>query len=205
MTASRSDSARIGIFGGSFNPPHVGHLIIAETICDQFQLDHILWIPSYQNPLKRQQDLAPVAERLTMTRLAIHGNHRFLLSEIEIARAGSSYTVDTVRQLQEESPGTDFQLILGTDSLADLPRWRDPEEILSRVRVIAFRRLGSEDARVRPEFGERVVYADAPLIDLSGTLIRERARAGRSIRYMVPDAVRHYIEERRLYVLSNEE
>ena len=205
MAAFGSESGRVGIFGGSFNPPHVAHLIIAETICEQFGLDYILWIPSRQNPLKQPLELASADERLEMTRLAVAGNPRFELSEVEIGRSGVSYTVDTVRELQAENPRITYSLIVGTDSLQSFSRWHQPDEILRRVPLIAFRRIGSENARLSTHLEGHISFADAPIIQLSGTEIRERVRSGRSIRYMVPDAVRHYIRKRRLYLDSKEE
>ena len=204
MTASESNRARIGIFGGSFNPPHAAHLIVAEFIRDEFDLDRILWIPSYHTPLKNPEDLAPMEERYEMTRIAISDNDRFDLSDVEIRRGGFSYTVDTLRSLQEKSPEIEFSLIMGTDSFGGISSWREPEEILRRAPLIVYPRKGSDTVEELHGASGRISIARAPLVEISGTMIRERIRHGRSIRYLVPPPVERYLRERRLY-LSEEE
>lgn len=198
LTVSPSDR-RIGLFGGSFNPPHIAHLLVAEFVREQFDLDRVLWIANFQSPLKPVEDVAPAHHRVAMTRLAIDGNERFRLSNIEIDRGGVSYTIDTIRTLQDAHPQVDFRLIVGSDSLADFDEWREPQEILERVRLIVFRRPGTE--RTTPFAGaeDRTDFADAPLLALSGTVIRDRIHTGKSIRYMVPDPVRSYVDEHDLY------
>lgn len=198
LTVSPSDR-RIGLFGGSFNPPHIAHLLVAEFVREQFDLDRVLWIANFQSPLKRVEDVAPAHHRVAMTRLAIDGNERFRLSNIEIDRGGVSYTIDTIRTLQDAHPQVDFRLIVGSDSLADFEEWREPEEILERVRLIVFRRPGTEQTAPFAGTEDRTEFADAPLLELSGTVIRNRIHAGKSIRYMVPDPVRSYVDEHDLY------
>lgn len=200
MTASDSKRSRIGIFGGSFNPPHAAHLIVAEFIRDAFDLDRILWVPSYHTPLKNPEDLAPMEDRFEMTRLATGENDRFDLSDVEIRRGGFSFTVDTLRSLQEARPDVEFSLILGMDSLSGFSSWREPEEILRRVPLIVYPRAGSDTRETRREFFGAVSFAEAPLVEISGTMIRDRVRYGRSIRYLVPREVERHIRERRLYL-----
>ena len=193
----------IGLFGGSFDPPHLAHLIVAETVREQFDLDQIWWMPAFDPPHKAEAALASARHRLEMTRRATQDSPGFAVSDVEIQRAGTSYTVDTVRVLQETYPAYAFSLLLGGDSLRDFASWSQPEEIVARVPLIVYRRSGAAGASL-PSFLEgRVRFADAPLIDISATEIRARVREGRSIRYLVPDVVRVYIEVHGLYRRAN--
>lgn len=192
----------IGLFGGSFNPPHTAHCLVAETVRDQFDLDAIWWIPSHRPPHKDQQQLAHSAHRLAMTRLITDGHPAFETSDIEIRREGVSYTVDTLRTLQDEHPTVAFHLIVGSDSLRDFGAWHRPEEIVERVPIIVYKRPGAISSVVDPRFANEVRFADAPLLEIAGTEIRARRQKGRSIRYFVPDAVRAYIEEHGLYAVG---
>ncbi len=201
MTEGASNRPLIGIFGGSFNPPHVAHLIIAELVREQFALDQILWIPNRQSPFKQEEELAPADDRLEMTRLVVAGNEAFAISELELRRSGTSYTVDTIRMLQNEDSAARYHLIIGSDSLAGFEGWRDPEEILRRVRLIVYPRTGHLDAAAPAGHdGDGVLFADAPLLDVSSTAIRKRRRQGKTIRYMVTEPVLEYIGDRGLYV-----
>lgn len=200
MTEGASNRPLIGIFGGSFNPPHVAHLIVAEFVREQFALDQILWIPNRQSPFKQQEELAPADDRLEMTRLVVAGNEAFEISELELRRSGMSYTVDTIRMLQNEHPAAQFHLIVGSDSLAGFEGWREPDEILRRVRLIVYPRPGHLDAAAPAGHGDSVLLADAPLLDVSSSLIRKRRQNGKTIRYMVTEPVMEYISHRRLYI-----
>lgn len=199
VTERASDAQHVGIFGGSFNPPHVAHLIIAQLVCEQFALDQILWIPNRQSPFKAEEELAPAADRLEMTKLATQGNQAFLASDLEMRRSGVSYTVDTIRALQQENSTTSYHLIIGSDSLESFSKWRQPDEILERVELIVFRRPGYFNSETITGFESRVRFADAPLLEISSTMIRKRRREGRTIRYMVPEPIHDYILERGLY------
>lgn len=191
---------RVGLFGGSFNPPHLAHLIVAETVREQGELDAVLWMPGRLPPHKLDAEhLAEPAHRLAMTRLAAADHPGFEVSELEMRREGPSYTVETLRHLQEERPDVAYHLVIGGDSLRGLPDWHRPEEIVERVPIIVYRRPGAEPTEVAARFAGRVQFVDAPLLELSSTSIRERIRHGRSIRYLVPEAVRTYIEEHGLY------
>ncbi len=191
---------KIGIFGGTFNPPHLAHLIIAETVREQFDLDRVLWIPSARPPHKDEGVLAEAADRAAMTRLAISGNTAFKLSEIEMERDGPSFTIDTVEALRKRFPEDDHALIIGGDSLRDFGAWLRPEDILVGTELIVYRRRSDDPGEVAPEFAARAQIAKAPLLDISGTAIRERCRSGLSIRYLVPEAVGDYIREHHLYL-----
>ncbi len=190
---------RIGVFGGTFNPPHMGHLRLAGMVRERFGLDRVLWIPNSRSPFKTGEELAEAADRLAMIRAATEGDAAFSISEIEIWQRGASYTVDTLRKLREEHPDAAFRLIVGSDQLPEFFRWREPEEIVRRAPLIVFPRGGYEQAAAPAGFEKYVEFADTPLIDLSSTDIRERIRAGRSVRYMAPPAVLEIIEERGLY------
>ena len=189
----------VGLFGGSFNPPHVAHLIVAEIARDQFGLDEVWWIPNATPPHKSHDELAAVEDRLAMTRRAIADNPAFHLCDIEVRRSGVSYTVETLRALQEQHPDTDFGLLLGSDSLDYFAEWHRPDEIADRVPLVVYKRPGVIDEVAAPRFANHVRFVSAPVMEVSGTEIRSRCRKGRSIRYLVPDAVRTYIEDNGLY------
>lgn len=199
MNTSSPSDRRIGIFGGSFNPPHLAHLIVAELVRDQFDLDRILWLPNFQSPLKHAEEVVPPTHRLAMTRLAVKGNDAFRLSEMEIRRGGVSYTIDSLRSLQDADPDVDYSFIIGSDGLAHFESWREPQEILQRVRLIVFPRPGTERVSPPTGFEGRIDFADAPLLEISGTVLRERIRSGKSFRYLVHDSVHAYILENALY------
>lgn len=189
----------IGLFGGSFNPPHVAHLIVAEVARDQFGFDEVWWIPNATPPHKSQDDLAAVNHRLEMTRRAVAENPAFQVCDIEVERSGVSYTVETVRALQDQHPNTDFGLLIGSDSLDHFAEWHKPDEIAERVPLVVYKRPGVIDAVPESRFANHVRFVAAPVMEVSGTEIRSRCRAGRSIRYLVPEPVRAYIETHGLY------
>jgi nicotinate-nucleotide adenylyltransferase len=183
--------------GGSFDPIHIAAL----------KLDRVLFVPAGDQPLKPGTGFAPVHDRVEMVRIAIESNPRFALSTIEVGRDGPSYTIDTLRLLREELGGPESAavwFIVGADSLLTLPRWRDPQGILSQTRLAVVRRpdylvdLTLLRAQL-PGIIEKIDWVEAPLMDVSSTDIRTRIREGRSICYLVPDPVREYIEERGLY------
>lgn len=190
---------RVGLFGGSFNPPHLAHLVVAEAARDQVGLDRVVWIPAATPPHKRHEDMPAAEHRLAMTRLAVEGNPAFSVSDVEIARSGVSYTVDTVRELQEVYPETDFHFLLGGDSLAQFATWVQPDEIVRRVPLLVYPRPGADLAGVSALVMARTTFLDRPLLDPSSTVIRRLMRSGRSVRYLVPDAVLAYADAFGLY------
>jgi len=192
----------VGLFGGSFNPPHVAHQVIANVVRDQFAMDEVWWIPNAQPPHKPDSELAAAHHRLAMTRVATDDDPAFQVSDIEIRRDGVSYTVDTVRALQEEHPSIRFALIIGSDSLDSFASWHRPDEIASRVPMIVYKRPGPIESVAPPRFANHVRFVAAPVMEISGTEVRKRREAGRSIRYFVPEPVRRYIEENDLYNAS---
>ncbi len=190
---------RIGLFGGTFDPPHLGHLALAEWARARLGLERVVFMPAGSPPHKRGRPLTAAAHRLAMTRLAVRGNAAFAVSDLEARRRGPSFTVDTLRALRARHPGARFYLLMGADSLADFPTWREPEAIARLATlVVAARPLGARPRpRTRP--AARVVMLDNPVLAISSSALRARARAGRPLRYLVPDAVAAYIGRHRLY------
>ncbi len=197
--------SRLGVFGGSFDPIHLGHLIIAEEARAALRLDRVLFVPARRSPLKAELPRASDADRAAMIELAIAGQPDFVLSRVELDRPAPSFTIDTLALLRAElGPRADLWLILGEDTLADFPAWRDPDTILAQVRLAVFDRPGYahaldelEDAL--PGARNRVDRILAPLIGISATGLRARVADGRPIRYQVPPAVETYIQAHGLY------
>lgn len=192
---------RIGLFGGTFDPPHLAHLAVAEAARDQAGLEEVIWIPSATSPFKTDREGTAPAHRVAMVRLATRDNPAFEVSTIEIERGGLSYTVDTLEQIALEHPGAELWLIVGEDGLAGFPRWRDPERILELAGLLVYPRRASDPSPgpIPDWVKDRVTTVKAPEIDLSATKFRGMIEAGRSVRYLVPDAVREYIIANRLY------
>ena len=190
-------SASVLLFGGSFDPIHTAHLILAEHAAGALGVGEVLFVPCGRPPHKRREDLTAAPLRAEMVRLAIEGNDRFALSTIELERKGRSYAIDTIRQVRAARRGARPAYLIGSDSLADLPAWREPEAIAAEAELVVVRR-GAERAAA-PELGGGYLLLDAPRIDLSATEIRRRVRRGESIRYLVPERVRAFIEAHGLY------
>jgi nicotinate-nucleotide adenylyltransferase len=203
VTVRRTRPARrIGVFGGTFDPPHVGHLALAERARDQLGLERVVFVPAADPPHKRGRAKTPFAMRLRMTRLAVRGHAGFSVSDLEARRPGPSYTVETLRAMRRRYHGRELVLLLGADSLADLPGWRDPADVvrLARLAVAArpARRGLRRRAGARPG-GGRVTRLQNPVLEVSSSDLRARARRGESLRYLVPDAVAAYVRRHRLY------
>jgi nicotinate-nucleotide adenylyltransferase len=207
---ARADSAdeprRIGILGGTFDPPHVGHLWLATLATDAIGLDRVLFMPAAQPPHKRQTGMTRATDRLLMTRLAIAGNDAFELTLIEMERPGPSYTIDSVDELRR-TYGSDAELFLlmAADSLAQIDTWREPEAVLERIAWVVGPRPGvalPDRSALEHRFGanaSRIHLLQGPSLDVSSTEIRERVAAGHAIRYLVPRGVEELITERGLY------
>jgi len=183
---------RIGVFGGTFDPVHVGHLAIALAALESVPLDRVLFVPVRRSPLKDRDPLASIADRVTMLEAAIANEPRFAISRAELEREGVSYTVDTLEQLRPE--GALF-LILGSDALADLGRWRAPDRVRELATILVAARPGAPE----PDAMHRARAFDAPRLDISSRELRARAARGMSLRYLVPDAVWEHIKTRGLY------
>ena len=193
---------RLGIFGGTFDPPHIGHLVLAETVRDALSLDEVRFIPAADPPHKDVSTLSPGPVRAELVSYAIAGHEGFRLDKRELARPGVSYTVDTLRELKSELPDADLFFLMGADSLQDLPTWREPGEIAQLARLAVVRRVGDSldiPPSLADELAGRVEVVDCPLIELSASDIRQRVRDGLSIRYRVPRAVEIVLAERGLY------
>ena len=195
---------RIGVFGGAFNPPHLAHLVCAQEVLLQLELDRVLFVPVREAPHREIDDDPGPEVRLEMVELAIAGDERFAISRVELDREGPSYTSDTLELLRAESPEDELFLILGGDQAAALPSWHEPEQVLQRATVAAVERLGSSRSAIgiklsRLRGSDRVRHLDMPVIQISSTGIRRRVRDGRPIRYLVPPAVEDYIGSHDLY------
>ena len=199
---------QLGIFGGSFDPVHYGHLLLAECCREACSLDEVWLVPAAVPPHKSGRELAAAKHRLGMLELALAGNERLRPSSIELDRGGVSYTVDTLAAIRGERPETELFLLMGADSLRDLPTWREPQRICELATPVVVRRSGAPqpDLAVLKQFmpSERIdqvrgLMVEMPIIELSSTDLRERAAAGRSLRYRTPRAVEKYIETHRLY------
>lgn len=198
------EKTKIGLLGGSFDPVHFGHLIIAQEAKERLALERILFIPAGQ-PWLKDRAIIPASHRLAMLRLALKGNPAFRLSKVEVDAPGPSYTAETLARLVKEMPGKRLFFLLGWDALQDLSRWREPERVLALAELVVFPRAGylapdiSRLESLFPEIGNRLHLMEGPLIQISSTDIRRRVKEGLSIRYLVPRVVEEYIQEKGLY------
>jgi nicotinate-nucleotide adenylyltransferase len=199
---------RLGIFGGSFNPVHYGHLLLAESCREQARLDEVWFIPNALSPLKQDQPPAAAKHRIEMLQLAIGGHESFKVSTIELDRGGISYTVDTLAEIAAQQPQAELFFLMGGDSLADLPLWREPQRICELALPLVVRRHGSPEPRYDMLAGlvsaerlkaVRQMTVDMPIIELSASDLRRRAAASQSLRFRTPRAVEKYIQTQSLY------
>lgn len=196
---------RIGIFGGTFDPPHLGHLILAEEAVDQLKLDRLLWVLTPNPPHKQGQIISPVSDRLPLLKAAVEGHPKFEISLIELERPGPHYSLDTVRILKQQYPGNEWIFLVGEDSLRDLPVWHMPRELVEEVTALGvMRRPGiTLDPRTLeeqvPGISSKIIYYHTPLIEISSTEIRRRIADGRPYQYFLMPAVFRLISEGRLY------
>ena len=216
---------RIGILGGTFNPVHNGHLAAAEEVRDRLNLEQILFIPSYIQPHKQDEIIPSAMQRFEMVRLAILGNMHFKPTDVEIKRGGKSYTIDTIGELQKEYPDTELFFITGIDSFSEIQTWHRWKELMVLCHFVVISRnghhfedlhkmdfmMGTEEMLARLDRGDlkhaavpygasSICLETIPLFDVSSTDIRRRVRQGASIKYLLPDAVEHYINTNKLYV-----
>lgn len=195
---------RIGIFGGTFNPPHLGHLVCAQEAYLQLELDAVTLMPARIPPHKPVEDEPGVEHRHELCRLAVEVDERMVVSDLEVNRQGTSYTVDTLKQLRNRDPDSELFLIVGGDVAAGLPGWREPEQVLDLATLAVAKRGGTSSTQVHEALAqlsgaERAKFFHMPQIEVSSTDIRRRVRAAEPIRYLVPDAVAGYIDRERLY------
>lgn len=198
---------RIGILGGTFDPPHYAHLILAQHACEELTLDKVLFVPAGVPPHKT--DRTPIEHRLAMLEAAIAGNPRFELSRVDVDRAGPHYTLDMVRILQQQNPGAALYFIMGEDTFRDLPNWHRPQELFATCQLVVavMQRQRGERSDLRldmhepviPGLKDRALMLSSPLVEFSSSAIIERIEQGRSVRYMLPESVWEYIVQHELY------
>lgn len=198
---------RLGVMGGTFDPIHYGHLVAAEAAAEEFGLDQVIFVPAGQPPHKQPGAVSEARHRYLMTVLATVPNPRFTVSRVDINRPGPSYTVDTLRELHARfGPGVELYFITGADAMLQILKWKDAEALFSLCHFIAATRPGFRLSRLETVLGpvmekyrSRIHPLKVPALAISSTDIRQRVRSGRSVRYLLPDAVMHYIEKSGLY------
>jgi nicotinate-nucleotide adenylyltransferase len=195
---------RLGILGGTFDPPHIAHLVMADQARSQLNLSCVFLVPAGQPPHKLGRPVTPIEHRLAMTQLAIADDPSLTLSRVDVDRPGPHYTADTLALLRAAHPDDELYLLIGSDSLRDLTIWRDPARVVAQARLAVMRRPDAELNIPRlesalPGISARVEWLDAPWLDISSSDIQRRVRAGLSIRHLVPAAVEQYIVEYGLY------
>jgi nicotinate-nucleotide adenylyltransferase len=196
---------RIGLFGGTFDPPHLGHLILASEAQFQLELTRLLWTLTPEPPHKQDQTITSIEHRLAMVNLAIADNPCFELSRAELDRPGPHYTLDTIKLVAEQNPDAEIVPVIGGDSLHDLPTWHRPQELLYACHWVGVMRRPGESANLEalerelPGISSKVHYVDAPLLEIASREIRSRIANGRPFRYYLPEPVYHYINRHHLY------
>jgi len=189
----------IGIFGGSFNPPHLGHLVLAQSAIEQLGLDKILFVPAFQSPFKAPIDGVTPEQRCELVALAISDNNKFELETFEVVRASVSYTADTVKHITERNPDDMLFLLMGADAFNDFHTWTKPEEIIRYAKIGVAQRPRHSIHLSKHPFGTYAMSFHMPLIDISSSAIRDRVQQGISIQYLVPWTVKTFIEAEGLY------
>lgn len=190
---------RTGLLFGSFNPIHIGHLALANYVLEYAPFDEIWLVVSPRNPFKNESDLAPASHRLAMTHIATRQDLRIKVSDIEFEMPTPSYTVHTLENLTSLFPGNNFSLIIGSDNLLNIERWHASEKILKNFPILVYPRPGYSLDEARPDILKSVKTLQAPLLDISSTLIREGISNGKNLRYLMPEGVYDYIVEKQLY------
>ncbi|MDW0109010.1 nicotinate-nucleotide adenylyltransferase [Sporosarcina aquimarina] len=190
---------KIGILGGTFNPPHIGHLIMANEICDLFDLDEVRLMPTAIPPHKQLADTATAEQRLKMIELAVMDSDKLVSSAEEVNFGGVSYTVNTMQRLIEKEPDSEFYFIIGGDMVDSLHTWYRIDDLMEMVQFVGVGRPGTERKTTYP-----IQYANTPLIDVSSTLLRMKYAAGNTTAYLLPSAVDHYIRKEGLYGTSKD-
>jgi nicotinate-nucleotide adenylyltransferase len=199
---------RVGLFGGTFDPPHVGHLILASEARSQLGLSRVLWTVTPDPPHKQDQLITALEHRLAMVKLAIEDEPAFEISDVELTRPGPHYTVDTIKLLAEENPEAEIVPIIGGDSLNDLPAWHEPKELLFAAHWVGVMRRPGEKTHLQelerelPGISAKIHYVEAPLLEIASREIRQRVAAGKPYRYYLAEPVYEYIEQHHLYQQS---
>ena len=193
---TRVTNPRIGVLGGTFDPIHLGHLVVASEVCAALALDRVLLVPAHQQPFKDSTGHAAPQHRFAMCQLAVAGDERLEVSDVDIARGGVTYTVDTLGDIAVAYPGADLFFIAGADAVSRLSEWRDYERLLELARFVGVGRSGHPT----PVLAAPHLVVDTPEVGVSSTEVRRRVRAGAPVRYLVPDAVAAYIAQHALYL-----
>ncbi len=194
---NKMKSKRVCLFGGTFNPVHLGHLILANTVLETFEFDKVIFIPSYIQPLKSPQELAPPDDRVIMLKLATRDNPKFTVSDIEIRRKGKSYTIETLRYFKKKFDNLYF--VIGADNIKEFHKWKEPDAILEIAKIIVTNR-GGLDIKVPSKIrGKKILTCQIPQIEISSSIIREKIQGNKSIKYLVPESVENYIIKKNLY------
>jgi nicotinate-nucleotide adenylyltransferase len=204
VTAGDGPRTGIGVLGSAFNPPHLGHLALAQEALWQLGLDEVVLMPTGEAPHKRILDDPGREQRLAMTRLAAADDTRFSVSSLEVERDGASYTYETLELLAGERPDTELVFVMGADAAVGLESWRHPERVVELARLAVARRAGVSDADVGAALRSlgaegRATMLEMPQFGVSSSSVRERAAAGRPLRYLVPEAVARFVEEKGIY------
>jgi nicotinate-nucleotide adenylyltransferase len=196
---SKNRKKRLGILGGTFDPIHSGHLILAEQLKEELKLQKVIFIPSANPPHKVNHPISPAKDRMKMVKLAIRDNPDFLISDLELKRKGKSYTIDTLTRFAKLYQDSELFFLLGSDAIDELPTWKEPYKIFQKVKVVVALRPGFD--RIDPEnrFVRRSLVVPINGLNISSTQIREKVRIGKSIRYLVPPGVEKFIRSKRLY------
>ena len=189
----------IGIFGGTFNPPHLGHLIIAEHVRERLGLAKVVFVPSAIPPHKQELEILDAHHRMEMLQFAVEGNSSFEISDVEVRRGGISFTVDTLEEFKKRFPGEELYLLIGMDNFAEFQEWRSPERILSLAALVVMTRPNTDLTHVEANDREQIRMCVVPEIAISSSDIRRRVKEGKSIRYLVPAPVEAYIIRHHLY------
>jgi nicotinate-nucleotide adenylyltransferase len=195
---------KVGIMGGTFDPPHIGHMLAAESARDTYSLDEIWFMPSHIPPHKHAAGMSG-QDRLAMVEEAVKAHPSFCTLDLEVKRGGVSYTIDTIVELQEQYPQAELYFIIGADMVQYLPKWQRIDELVQRLTFIGVGRPGTplDLEALPPHIAQKVLLADMPLVDISSTMLRQRAADGKTIRYMVPDAVYDYLQRGGLYGIQS--
>ena len=193
---------KVCLFGGTFDPPHLGHLIIAQTIFEAENFDQIVFVPAYQPPHKNGMKISPVDQRLEMLKIAISENPNFIMSDLEIQRKGLSYSIDTIIEYKKQNNLSSDELfyLMGSDSLKQFKKWKDTKRIIDESRVIVAIRPGFRPSDIPNWILAKIQFASIPRIEISSTTIRDRWIDDKTIRYMVTEAVWQYINKNKLYL-----
>lgn len=195
QTLSQTDThRRVGIMGGTFNPPHIGHLIVAEQVCEALELDSIHFMPTFKPGHASGKETIDANYRVDMVDLAIEDNPHFALDLTEVNRAGTTYTIDTIKELKEANPETEYFFIIGGDMVQDLANWKAIDELVSLVHFVGVNRPGYVSETDYP-----IIWVDTQEVDVSSSEIRERISQGLSIKYLTSPSVIDYIEQKGLY------